>query len=403
MSSSYKNVIYTISFMDLFAVGLFVPLFGNHLKSLGASHFVVGLVGSVYSGIQIISGPIFGSWSDVGDRKTVLIISLILSAVCYSLLGFLSSIGTVVLIRVLIGVVKHTQGICKAMISDLFPSEKLAEMLSRSAALGTMGFIVGPVIGGYISELPNGFTYVCLLTSTFFFSNIVLASYLPSFKPKHRNEPTVQTEIKQELLKIGSNLKKVNIRENWDLFSMRLLFGIATSMYFHNQAIYMREYFNLNQVNIGYLISFIGIVQTCSVFSLGHINQIFYKHETDCSRRMFHFFSLMSCSSILLYFTDDIKLFLLFIIPFAISSSVLRISTMELLLGQCSKEQKGTFSGVSNSIASVAKFITPLISGLIIDFTSIHVSILLPSVPALLGSFVSLKVMSKMENIKKGH
>jgi hypothetical protein len=52
------NLVYIISFMDLFAVGLTVPLFSNHLRELGASHFTIGLLSSLYSGLQVISGPV---------------------------------------------------------------------------------------------------------------------------------------------------------------------------------------------------------------------------------------------------------------------------------------------------------------------------------------------------------
>nr|CAD7602194.1 unnamed protein product [Timema genevievae] len=44
--------------MDLFAVSLAVPLMSAHLKSLGASHFMIGALGSLYPALQLISGPI---------------------------------------------------------------------------------------------------------------------------------------------------------------------------------------------------------------------------------------------------------------------------------------------------------------------------------------------------------
>lgn len=67
---------------------------------------------------------------------------------------------------------KHTQGLCKAMVSDVFPTERRAELLSRTAVLGTIGFNLGPLFGGFISELPNGFTLVCSLTFILFLMNI---------------------------------------------------------------------------------------------------------------------------------------------------------------------------------------------------------------------------------------
>lgn len=42
----------------MLAVGLVFPLLYPHLKSLGASTSLIGLFGAIYSGLQIISGPL---------------------------------------------------------------------------------------------------------------------------------------------------------------------------------------------------------------------------------------------------------------------------------------------------------------------------------------------------------
>ncbi|KAJ8870628.1 hypothetical protein PR048_029651 [Dryococelus australis] len=58
---------------DLFAVSLVMPLMSTHLRSLGASHFLIGLLGSTYSCLQLFSGPVVGSWSDIRGRRAVLL------------------------------------------------------------------------------------------------------------------------------------------------------------------------------------------------------------------------------------------------------------------------------------------------------------------------------------------
>ncbi|RZC31959.1 MFS 1 domain containing protein [Asbolus verrucosus] len=166
------NLIYAISFMDLFAVGLTFPLLSNHLRELGASHLSVGLISSLYSGLQVVSGPVVGSWSDVRDRKSVLTTTLLLCSVGYILLGLTSSIFVVAVVRFVLGITKHTQSICKAIITDLLPVEERAGAFGKSAAFGSLGFIVGPVIGGHLSEVSNGFSYVCALTGLLFVINI---------------------------------------------------------------------------------------------------------------------------------------------------------------------------------------------------------------------------------------
>lgn len=75
-------------------------------------------------------------------------------------------------IDIIVGFVKHTQTLCKAIIGDILPREKHAEVYGRSAAISSLGFVVGPIIGGHLSELSHGFSYVCALTTVLFIINI---------------------------------------------------------------------------------------------------------------------------------------------------------------------------------------------------------------------------------------
>lgn len=384
--------------MDLFAIGLITPLFGTHLRGLGASNFLIGIIASSYSGIQVISGPLIGSWSDVRDRKVVLMISLLFCAVCYLSLGIFSSIFCIFLIRLLLGFMKHTQSICKAMVSDLFPPDKHSELLSRTAVLGTIGFNIGPLFGGFISELSNGFTLVCTLTFILFLMNIFLSSLLPSFKKRHEKGDELQVKslgIKQELLKIGANIKNIDWPQSWHLFAMRFLSSIATALFFYNQTFYMKEFFNLSQRHIGYVITFSGTIQTITVYSLSYLNQMFYKNEPDGVKCISHFFLLMSIASLLLCFANQFTYFLICIIPFVISSSVLRISTTQIVLEKCDKDKIGTYGGVSYSFVSIAKFIVPTLSGIVSDSFSNQASIVLSFIPAITGVILTSTILKK--------
>ncbi|KAK9879351.1 hypothetical protein WA026_004200 [Henosepilachna vigintioctopunctata] len=283
------------------------------------------------------------------------------------------------------------------MIVDICPLENHGEMLARTAVLATVGFNIGPIFGGYISELPNGFTYLCTITFLFYLVNIYLCSFLPSMEPTKR-EPvnnTLISKVKQEFILVTNNLKQVNWTENGHLFAMRLLFGISHSLFFHIEALYLKEFFNLGPKHVGYVISFFSFVQTCIVLSLSQINRLLYGSNPNCFRRVFHFFVILFISNLCLYFVHDFRFFLLWLIPFSSSLAVLRISTTELLLKNSDKSKKGTFSGVSNSIMSISRFVTPVMSGIISDTLSTEISILLPSIPAVIGAVLTFKNMKK--------
>lgn len=86
-------------------------------------------------------------------------------------MGIARSMYLIFLVRFGLGLVKHTQTICKAVITENLPVNEQSGILGRSAAWGSIGFIVGPFLSGHLSELPNGFFYVCTITSTLFIIN----------------------------------------------------------------------------------------------------------------------------------------------------------------------------------------------------------------------------------------
>lgn len=59
---------------------------------------------------------------------------------------------------------------------DLVEKDEHSSTFARSVSIGTMGFVVGPTIGGHLIVLENGFFYICTLTSLLFLINIGIRS-----------------------------------------------------------------------------------------------------------------------------------------------------------------------------------------------------------------------------------
>lgn len=58
------------------------------------------------------------------------------------------------------------------LILDLIPKDSYSKVFAQSVSIGSLGFVIGPMIGGHLIMLDNGFTYVCLLTSILFLINL---------------------------------------------------------------------------------------------------------------------------------------------------------------------------------------------------------------------------------------
>lgn len=78
---------------------------------------------------------------------------------------------TILNIFLLTGVFKHTQTLCRTLLTDVASSRDQLEMQSRLVSFGSVGFIVGPVVGGHMAEMKNGFHYVCCIVMLLFLIN----------------------------------------------------------------------------------------------------------------------------------------------------------------------------------------------------------------------------------------
>ncbi|XP_062390101.1 major facilitator superfamily domain-containing protein 9 [Sardina pilchardus] len=181
--------IYVVGFMDLFGVSMIIPLLSHHVKYLGASPTVAGIVGSTYGVLQLFSSTVVGSWSDVVGRRHSLLTCLLLSALGYALLGMSSSILLFVLARIPIGLFKHSLSICRALLSDLVSETERPLVMGHFNAASSVGFILGPVVGGYLTEHEGGFYTSSFVCAAIFLLNAGLVWMLPwSEAPSHRTD-----------------------------------------------------------------------------------------------------------------------------------------------------------------------------------------------------------------------
>lgn len=232
-----------------------------------------------------------------------------------------------------------------------------------------------------------------------FFSVLTLA--LPENKKEDIHGDAVQKNLllsaAEELKLTITNLREINWKIYWDAFTVRLLYGLCTSMYFFNQSMYLQEKYDLSQIQIGYVISFFSAVGALFGLCLGYITKKLYSNDVNCSNRLLHFWLLLTVSLVLLNFAQNITTYIVLLIPFGISSIVIRIVSMELLLTRVETSGKGSVSGASNSVMSVARFISPTISGVVGNIFgegAIMLALFVPSLTATAICF-SLKYTKK--------
>jgi MFS family permease len=206
------GLIFLTVFMDIIGFSIIIPLFpellNHYIKLEGDQGTLIGMLSSVadlisgppalkavlfggllsalYSGLQFIFSPIWGSLSDRYGRRRILTITLAGNALSYFIWIFAGQFWMVVLTRLICGMMAGNIAVASAAAADITDeNERTKGMAVVGVAIG-MGFLVGPVIGG-LSQVflnpvyqTNPFSTPALIAATMAGLNFILVQlYFP--------------------------------------------------------------------------------------------------------------------------------------------------------------------------------------------------------------------------------
>lgn len=161
-----------VNFITQFSIAsslLFIPLFA---KELGASDIEIGLIASSYSFATFFSSSIFGRISDFFNRKIIISIGLLLSAIFFFAQCLAKDSFQLLLVRTLLG---FSLGIFpSALISYTYSVNK---KIGYFSSFGSLGWAVGQLIAGIVVIYCGIFILGSILTLTAFL--IILKERIP--------------------------------------------------------------------------------------------------------------------------------------------------------------------------------------------------------------------------------
>lgn len=145
-------VLFATVFINLVGFGLVVPLLPFFAQSLNAEAWQITLMFSAYSLGQFFAEPFWGRLSDRIGRKPVLLITLAANAVGYLALAFAPNIWLAIAIRLFTGLGAGNISTVQGYVADVTPPEQRAGRMGLIGAAFGLGFIVGPGLGGLLTQ-----------------------------------------------------------------------------------------------------------------------------------------------------------------------------------------------------------------------------------------------------------
>ena len=149
--------IFVTMLVDTIGLGIIIPVSPGIIAQLthqdlsGAARWG-GWLFFVYALMQFLCAPVIGNLSDRFGRRPVLILSLLMLGLDYTLTGFAPTIAWLFVGRTLSGMAGASYTTVNAYIADISPPEKRAANFGLVGAAFGLGFILGPAIGGFVGE-----------------------------------------------------------------------------------------------------------------------------------------------------------------------------------------------------------------------------------------------------------
>ncbi len=145
-------LIYSMGFGIIMPV---LPELIGHLASVDPAEAarIGAWIGATYGLFQILLMPMVGNLGDRFGRRPVFLISLFAFGLDFMLMGLAPSVAWLFVGRAIAGGLGAVFGPANAAMADMSASEDRAASFGKVGAAFGIGFIIGPVLGGFLGEL----------------------------------------------------------------------------------------------------------------------------------------------------------------------------------------------------------------------------------------------------------
>jgi len=142
----------SVTFINILGFGIVVPLLPFYGQSFHAAPWQIALIFSAYSMGSFFGEPFWGRLSDRVGRKPILVWTTLANCLCYGALAFAPNILFAFAIRFLGGMAAGNGSVIQGYIADVTAPEDRAGRMATLGAAYNIGFILGPVAGGFLAK-----------------------------------------------------------------------------------------------------------------------------------------------------------------------------------------------------------------------------------------------------------
>jgi len=359
-NKSALSLIFLTVFIDLLGFGILIPILPSFgVKVLGIDETAIGVSIAIYSLVQFIFNPILGKLSDKHGRKPVIVFCLLINALGYVIFAFTSSFIILLVSRIVAGVGGSSIAVAQAYIADVTTKETRSKGMGLIGSAFGLGFVFGPLIGGFLSKY--GYMETGLAAAAFSFTAFIVTIIL---LPESNLERSKVVETKRRILNIDAILKAF---KNPSLAILITLFFILTFSFaniYGTFALLGIQVYGFTDLQNGYMFGIIGLSSAIVQGGLiGPITKLIGK-----KRILIIGSFLIMITLALIPYAGNFLWLAVDSIFLSIGTGMLQPTLLSLISEVTSDAEQGITLGVNQSLSALARMFGPLWGGFTFEF-----------------------------------
>ncbi len=383
------GIIFLTVFIDLLGFGILIPILPIFAsKQLGISDFEIGMIVAIFSLVQFLFNPVLGKLSDKIGRRPIIVSTLLITASSYILFTFAHSFWLLFLSRLLAGFGGSNIGVAQAYIADITTKEERAKGMGMIGAAFGLGFLFGPMVGGFLSQY--GFEYAGYGSACFSFIAFIFAFFfLPESKKK--TDEKVDFKVKFIDLKLAKEtMKHPTIGLLIFMFFM-LVFSMANI--YGTFPIIGSKFYNFTDKDIVYQYVIMGLVG--AIIQGGLMKQLSHRVR-DYNLLIFGMICLTIGLGLIPYGINFTGVAIAIII-LSIGNGILQPVVVTMISKYAPENNQGAVLGFSQSISALGRVLGPLWGGFAYDFIGFRSPFLTGSIISFLALLLGYKMLKNFK------
>lgn len=336
---------------------------------------------AVYALTQFLFSPVLGNLSDKYGRRPVLLFSLFGFGIDYIFLALAPSYGWLFIGRIIAGITGSSFTTAAAYIADISNAETRAKNFGMIGAAFGLGFIIGPVLGGLLSNFGDRMPFyasAALALINWVYGYFVLPESLSQENRRQFNWKKANP--------VSSLLKLKKFPSIGGLILSMFFVYIAAHAVMSNWSYFTIHRFNWDNKTVGISLGVVGVLVGLVQAGLTRV----INPKIGNEKSVYSGLGLYAIGMLLFGLANQSWMMFVFLVPYCLGG-IAQPAIQAIMSGKVPPNEQGELQGTLTSVMSLSSIIGPLVmNNLFFYFTHNEAPVYLPGAPFFLGALLML-------------